>query len=86
VPFTISLIRYEEDADGFGYHTSLRQTTVNLDARNERETGSTTLTYAFNDYERSVDTTGGSGIEQTVGLTDRETFEQHFLFDARTQR
>jgi len=74
VPFTISLTRYEEDADGFGYKTSLRQTTLNLEAHNDRETGGSTFNYTFNDYQRSVDTTGGSGIEQTVGLSDRETF------------
>jgi hypothetical protein len=75
VPFTVSLARREEQIDGYGYRSGLAETLFNIDARNERDWGSSSFAYAFNDFTRTSDSARDvSGLQHSVGLSDRENF------------
>jgi hypothetical protein len=65
----------DEDTSGFGFDSTLQETTINLEAHNERDSGRTTFNYNFDDFIR----TGShaetiSGISHSVALADSEVF------------
>lgn len=74
LPFHLTLSRQEEDTTGFGSLTSLQQTTLNLDAHNDRSSGKTSFRYTYDDFQRSAGSRTASGIGHSFGISDRETF------------
>lgn len=74
VPVRATLTRYDETTSGFGFGTGLQETTLNLDAHNDRATGRSTLNYNFQDINRTVGSTTISGVENSVGFSDSENF------------
>jgi hypothetical protein len=74
VPFTINLSHTDQDTSGLGYLTTLQETTLLLDAHNDRPSGNTTLSYTLDDFDRTFGNVISSGFDNSVGLSDRETF------------
>lgn len=54
--------------------SNLKQTTVNFDAHNERENGSTRFNYGLTDYSRSDFGANGGETDHAFGLADSETW------------
>jgi hypothetical protein len=54
--------------------SSLRQTSVSLEAHNDRASGGTRFTYGMSDYDRGDFGTTGGSTDHTIGLSDNETF------------
>jgi hypothetical protein len=79
VPFRMTLARHEEDTSGLGFDRTFDETLFQFDARNERETGTSTVRYSLNDFERSLGADEWSGVEHSFGVSDTETFGTKFL-------
>ena len=74
VPVHVAVSHLDQDTTGFNFQTSLQQTTVSLDAHNDRQNGSTTFTYNFDDFTRNIDFSAVKGTQHTFGLNDTENF------------
>ena len=74
VPVTISAWRRDEETFGLTDNSSIRETGLTLDADNERDSGTTTFNYTFNDYTRRDFTAQAGGTDHSFGLSDVETF------------
>lgn len=74
VPFTLDVWRRHEDSTGQNIDSTLDETGVTFNARHPRATGETTFEYRFLNYDRTDYGVGGSDMENTFSLSDRETF------------
>jgi hypothetical protein len=74
VPFTVTFRNWVEDVNSFLRPSHLEETTVSLDARNERSGGDhTTLSYKFDQYaRRERGTFLEEGTYHTVNVSDLE--------------
>jgi hypothetical protein len=76
VPFTVSVLRMNEDVTATQNDTTLDDTTVTLNANNDRsKIGHTDASYRYYDFRQSQENSPKvSGTTQTANLFDSETF------------
>jgi hypothetical protein len=72
--FTTSYTHRDEDTSSFNGPSIWQQDVVGFTAHQDRSHGGTTLTYTFDEYNRSDFDTFTKGIDHTVALSDTETF------------
>ena len=76
VPFTVSVLRLNEDVSATQNDTSLDDTTVSFNANNDRsKIGHTDVSYRYYDFRQTQqDSPTVSGTSQTANLFDSEVF------------
>jgi hypothetical protein len=83
VPVNFTVAHLDEMTTGSDFNDSIQQTTINLDAYNERASGRTSMFYNFNDFTRTQGGSNASGTQNAVGLTDNERFGPRQMFEWR---
>lgn len=75
----------EERASGLTGTSDFADTYLNFNGIHRRESGISSLTYSFDDYNNEVDSTGSQGsVNQSVAVSDSETFGQRNQITAST--
>ncbi len=78
---TANYLHRDEDISGLSISSSAHEDVVGFEARHERQTGSTSLNYTFDQYTRTDFGRTGEGTDNTITLADNERFGSRQQFN-----